>query len=125
MKWYWIVLIVAGSIGIVYLGIRCKNVALVLSGLLTGAIGFIVHLFKKKDEMQEELERKDTELAKQKEVVKVYEESVDKVDEIKTTSQAETLEVEQKIEEAKTDEKPIKKSISVGNDIIGSFNDRV
>lgn len=125
MKWYWIVLIVVGSMGIVYLGIRYKNVAIVLSGLLAGAVGFIVHLFKKKDEMKEELERKDRELSKQKDAVKVFEESTKKVGKIKTASQAEVYAGEQKIEEAKTDEKPINKSISVGNDVIDSFNNRV
>lgn len=125
MKWYWIVLIVIVSAGIIYLGIRFKNVSVVLCGILAGAIGFIIHLFKKKDEMKEELERKDRELSKQKDAVKVFEESTKEVGKIKTASQAEVYAREQKIEEAKTDEKPIKKSISVGNDIIDSFNNRV
>lgn len=125
MKWYWIVLIVVVSAGIIYLGIRFKNVSVVLCGILAGAIGFIVHLFKKKDEIKEELERKDRELSKQKDAVKVFEESTKEVGKIKTASQAEVYAGEQKIEEAKTDEKPIKKSISVGNDIIDSFNNRV
>lgn len=125
MKWYWIVLIALVTIGIIYLGIKGKSAVIALIGALVGCVGFIVHLFKKKDEMKEELERKDQELATQKKVVEVFEESTKEVGKIKTTSQSEEKVIEEKIEEAKNDEKPIKKSISVGNDIIGSFNDRV
>ena len=109
------------------------RINVVLTAVCGGVIAVLVaiiqtiRLKKQKIEHQLEAEKNKAEdaeksLDQQKRIVEVYGDALSERDEIqqKISEKERKLTAEKK--EAQTSEEPIKKSISVGNDIVGGFN---
>ena len=110
-----------------------EKVLLVMLGLLAAAVAVLVILLRSQKAKRQKAEAElatektrlketETKLEKQKEIVRIFEDALS----TGSKDQQEISEKEKKLitagKGAQTSEAPVKKSISVGNDIIGSFN---
>ena len=121
MIWWIVALIAIGAI-LVFWGIKTKNLPKVMAGVISSLTGIVLHLFKRNDEMKDEIKAKEAEVERQREVVKVHEEFSAKVNDVKIESETEMDKMEEKADEARESEEPIVQSIAFANDVIDSFN---
>ena len=121
MIWWIVALIAIGAI-LVFWGIKTKNLPKVMAGVISSLTGIVLHLFKRNDEMRDEIKAKEAEVERQREVVKLHEEFSAKVDDVKIESETEMDKMEEKVDEARESEEPIVQSIAFANDVIDSFN---
>ena len=75
-------------------------------------------------EQKQEIQQKDETIRKQNEVVNTFNETSESVAQIHQKAEAETQDLLTAVKEAQTSEEPIKKSISLGNDIVDGFNNK-
>ena len=92
----------------------------VLLILLLGAVVVITALIAKL-KSKELKETQDT-LEKQKEVVKEYNEISDEATQIQSKAKEQEADLVNAVKGVQSSEKPIEKSINLGNDIVDSFN---
>ena len=121
MIWWIVALIAIGAI-LVFWGIKTKNLPKVMAGVISSLTGIVLHLFKRNDEMKDEIKAKEAEVERQREVVKVHEEFSAKVNDVKIESETEMDKMEERVDEARESEEPIVQSIAFANDVIDSFN---
>lgn len=114
-------MIAIGAI-LVFWGIKTKNLPKVMAGVISSLTGIVLHLFKRNDEMKDEIKAKEAEVERQREVVKVHEEFSAKVNDVKIESETEMDKMEERVDEARESEEPIVQSIAFANDVIDSFN---
>lgn len=96
----------------------------ILTALCIGAVGILTALLARAKQKATKAELEDTKqtLEKQKEIVRTHETFQDKASEIQREAKQKEEVLATVVKEAQTSEEPVKKSISVGNDIVAGFN---
>lgn len=96
----------------------------ILTALCVAAVGVLTALLAKAKQKATKAELEDTKqtLEKQKAVVREHETYADKASEIQREAKQTEEALATVVKEAQTSEEPVKKSISVGNDIVAGFN---